>query len=111
LTRFPRVFAVVMAVAVPAAAWDERGALFGIVAFLTFAPMILLGTFARGWLLRPRGRGPRALAPLGALPVVPLGFVACGLVTDWPPLTCLLPGAVAWLGISALALVRHPGSR
>jgi len=74
-----RAAAVVGSVAIPAQLWQERGALFGIVALLTYPPIFLLGAFAREWLLRPRPPGPRWRAPLGPLPIVPLTFCAAGL--------------------------------
>jgi hypothetical protein len=36
-----------IAVAIPVQVWMDRGALFGLVAALTFPPMMLLGAFAK----------------------------------------------------------------
>jgi hypothetical protein len=41
-----RLLLLLMAVAVPIQVWIDRGALFGVVAALTFAPMMLLGALA-----------------------------------------------------------------
>ncbi|MDA0182285.1 hypothetical protein OJ997_18405 [Solirubrobacter phytolaccae] len=103
-----RLLTAVAVCAIPVEVWSERGALFGIVALLTFPPLILLGLFARDWLLKPRPPGPRALAPLGPLPIVPMAFVLFGWLTELSPLVCLLIGLAIYLPMALQAVICHP---
>jgi hypothetical protein len=101
----------VVALAIPIQVWMDRGALFGVVAALTFPPMLLLGAFASEWLLRPRPPGPRIVAPAGPLLVVPLAFVAAGWLLDMSAPHALLVGIALYVPLAVLAVLRHPGSQ
>ena len=106
-----RWVAPLVAVAIPIQVWMDRGASFGVVAALTFTPMIVLGAFAGEWLLRSRPPGPRFLAPAGPLPIVPLMFVVSGWLLDLSATHALLVGLALYLPLAALAVLRHPGSQ
>jgi hypothetical protein len=104
-----RLVLPLVAFAIPVQVWIDRGPLFGLVAAATFTPMILLGTFAKSWLLRPRPPGPRVLALLGPLPIVPLIFVVSGWLLKLPPVAALFAGVALYVPLAILALIRHPG--
>jgi hypothetical protein len=98
-----RLLVAFIACAVPVLLWLDRGALFAVVALLSFTPMLLFAALAREW--PPRRRAP---GPLDALLVVPLTFVAAGLITEWRPLTCLLLGVALYVPLVLIGLARHP---
>jgi hypothetical protein len=102
---------VLLAVALPAAVWEDRGAVVGIVAGLVYAPMLLLGAFAHDWLLSRSARTNREERwfawPLSTLPLLALTFLAVALITEWSLGVCLLAGVAAWVLFTAFVLLKR----
>jgi hypothetical protein len=86
----------------------DAGALFGVVAALTVVAVVV-GLFALGWLLKPRPPGPRILAPLGALPMLPMVFVLAGWLLGLSARDALLAALAVFVPMALLAVLRHPG--
>jgi hypothetical protein len=108
LSRPERILVGALAVAIPVQVWSDAGPLFGIVAALSFTPLMLLGAVAPDWVRRPRRPGPRALAPLGPLPIVPMLFVLAGWLLDWSPAAALAAGVAGYVPLAVLGVLRHP---
>ena len=106
-----RLILPLVALAIPVQVWIDRGALFGLVAAATFPPIILLGVFAREWLLRPRPPGPRILELAGPLPIVPMAFVCAGWLLELSSAPALLVGIALYLPLAAVAVFRHPDAQ
>jgi hypothetical protein len=101
-----KVFYVVLAIALPAAVWAQRGAVVGVVALAVYAGIFLMGAFGHDALL---GWSARHVA-LDALLIVPLAFLALAMCTGWPVGLCVLI-AVAASGGRAAARPRRPARR
>lgn len=85
---------MLVAVKIVTGVWQARGALFGLVAAVTFVPVVLPGLFPsleRVWTVLPAW-------PLFA----GLGFVMAGWWFGLPVLICVLVAAVAAAGLTLL---------
>ena len=76
--RWMRVVLVVLAVLLPLALWDERGAAVGVAAFIVYGGLFLVGAF------NPKAidQWGRRHAVLDAALIVPLTFFAVAYLTD-----------------------------
>lgn len=97
LAREPRqwekVLLLVLAVYLPITVWQDRGAAIGILAFLTYVPLFVLGTTRRGALLADLRLGPVADALLGTTLLALLTFFAVLAVTEWSVALCAASSA------------------
>jgi uncharacterized membrane protein (DUF2068 family) len=102
-----KVFYVVLAIALPAAVWAQRGAVVGVVALAVYAGIFLMGAFGHDALL---GWSARHVA-LDALLIVPLAFLALALCTGWPVGLCVLIAVAAGAVLVPVAARRRGGRR
>ena len=98
-----RVLSVVLAVALPVAMWDRRGAVAGIVAVFAYGAIFLVGA------LNQRGMATwqRRHAVLGSLLLVPLVFLAPAYLTSLSLVLCAAAGASAWIVLLPVVLRRR----
>lgn len=92
-----------MAVLLPLALWDKRGAVVGVVAFVVYGGVLLAAAFnhsrSREW--------SRRHVFLDALLLVPLGFLALAHLTDLALGVCLLIALAGGLVLVPLAIRRR----
>jgi di/tricarboxylate transporter len=81
-----KVVAVVLAVALPLALWDKRGAAVGVVAFLVYGGVFLVGTFNHSGLVA----WSRRHVALDASLMAPFAFFALAYLTTLPLWLCVL---------------------
>lgn len=105
--RWQQVLAVVLAILLPAALWDERGALVGIVAFLVYGGVFLVAAFKHDDLLAWSRRHPA----LDSLIIVPLAFLALAYLTDLGSGLCAAISAAAGLILVSVAGWRRQARR
>lgn len=90
-SRWQRVAAVVLAVALPLALWDKRGPAVGIVALVVYGSVFLIAAFNHR---RMRAWSRRHVA-LDSLLIVPLIFLMLALVTNLSLALCVAIAAAA----------------
>lgn len=106
-SRSPRtwqkVVAVVMAVALPLALWDKRGALVGVLAFLVYGGVFLTAAFNHGASL---AWSRRHVALDGAF-IVPIAFLALAYLTTLSLWLCALIALAAGAVLVSVAVWRR----
>lgn len=92
-SRWEKAVAVVLAVVLPLAVWDQRGAAVGVVAFVVWGGMLLFTAFGHGRVQVWTGRHPA----IDAAFIVPLTFLALAYLTSLPLAACAAIGVGAGL--------------
>jgi hypothetical protein len=100
-----KVVAVVLAIVLPLALWDKRGAVVGLVALVVYGGILLVATFDHR---RTMAWSSRHVA-LDAALIVPLTFLALAYLSDLPLGVCVAIGVVAGAVLVPVALWRHGG--
>jgi hypothetical protein len=98
-----RVLLVALAVGLPIALWDRRGAAIGVLAFAVYGPLFLLGAFAPNRVAAPSRRHVALDAAIG----IPLCFLAVAYVTDLALWACALIGVAIGALLIAVAVIRR----
>ncbi|HWT93457.1 MAG TPA: hypothetical protein VN238_10705 [Solirubrobacteraceae bacterium] len=92
--RWQQAACVLIAVFLPVSAWQDRGAIVGLIAFAVYTPLFLVGAFRHARVLAWSARRP----VLDAALFVPLVFVPVATLTDLSLAVC----ALIALGVGAL---------
>lgn len=100
--RWQQVACVLIAVFLPVSAWQDRGAVVGLVAFAVYTPVFLAGAFRHARLLKWSARWP----VLDAALFVPLVFVPVATLTDLSLGVCALVALAAGALLVLLVLRR-----
>lgn len=105
--RWQQVLAVVLAILLPVALWDKRGAAVGIVALFVYGGVSLLAAFKHDDVLAWSRRHPA----LDSLMIVPLAFLALAYLTDLGLGLCAAISVAAGLMLVSVAGWRRRARR
>lgn len=98
-----KVAAVVLAILLPVALWDKRGAIVGVIALVVYGGVLLIATFNHS---RTMTWSRRHVA-LDAALIVPLVFLALAYLTDLALATCVALALASGVVLVPVALWRR----